>query len=162
MVNLTFYRLDVSYLINPDNSEAQHSSISIFHFPSAGRSFMWEFLLWSFKVILFWCFPNCFSVFLVICCSDFFFPGEIFVFADPEGRSVDFRFDLGHDPICWMLWYHVGFFQTTAGVRSDRGRFIFWTFWVLLIDSADSVYFCAFVLFWLEIRLITIFPVGFW
>ena len=45
-------------------------------------------------------------------------------FADPEGRSVDFV-DLGHDPICWMLWYHVGFFQTTAGVRSDRGRFIF-------------------------------------
>lgn len=71
MVNLTFYRLDVSYLINPDNSEAQHSSISIFHFPSAGRSFMLEFLFWSFKNHLIWCFPNCFSVFLVICCSDF-------------------------------------------------------------------------------------------
>ena len=32
------------FRINPDNSEAQHSSISIFHFPSAGRSFMLEFL----------------------------------------------------------------------------------------------------------------------
>ena len=89
------------------------------------------------------------------------FPGEI-------SLSLILREDqlisliLDHDPICWMLWYHGGFFQTTAGVRSDWGRFIFWTFWVLLIDSADSVYFCAFVLFWLEIRLITIFSVCFW
>ena len=101
------------------------------------------------------------AVFLVICCSDFFFQERSAFFADPEGRSVDFV-DLGHDPICWMLWYHVGFFQTTAGVRSDRYRFIFWTFWFFLISSADSVYFCAFVLFWLEIRLITIFPVCYW
>ena len=54
---------------------------------------------------------------------------------------------LDHDPMGWMLWYHDGFFQTTAGVRSDQGRLILETFLVLLIDSADSVYFCAFVLF---------------
>ena len=42
------------------------------------------------------------------------------------------------------------------------GRLIFWTFWVLLIDSADSVYFCAIVLFWLEIRLITFYILCFW
>ena len=93
MVNLTFCRLDVSYPINPDNSEAHHSSISIFHFPSAGRSFMLEFLFWSFKNHLIRCFPNCFPVFLVICCSDFVSRRDL-AFADPEGRSVDFV-DLG-------------------------------------------------------------------
>ena len=46
------------------------------------------------------------------------------------------------------LWYHDGFFQTTAGVCSDRGHLIvFELFKVLLIDPADSVYICAFVLF---------------
>ena len=160
MVNLTFYRLESTDSINSDNSEAQHSSISIYISLSAGRSFMLEFLLWSFKIHLIRCFPKA-SVLLVFCCSDFVFQERSAFLTDPEGRSVSFV-DLGHDPICWKLWYHVGFFQTTAGVRSDRYRFIFWTFWFFLISSADSVYFCAFVLFWLEIRLITIFPVCYW
>ena len=60
-----------SYPIIPDNSEAQHSSISIY-IPSAGRSFMLEFLLWSSKKHLVRCLPNS-KVFLVICCSDFVF-----------------------------------------------------------------------------------------
>lgn len=59
------------YPIFSDNSEAQHSSISIY-IPSAGRSFMLEFLCWSSKDIWFRCFPNC-SGFSVICCSDFVF-----------------------------------------------------------------------------------------
>ena len=58
MVNLAFYRLDVSYPIISDNSEAQHSSISIYMFHSAERSFMLEFLSWSFKNHPDWCFPN--------------------------------------------------------------------------------------------------------
>ena len=59
MVNLTFYRLDVPYLIISDNSEAH---IFYFHFPipSAGRSFMLEFLFWSFKGI-------CFGAFQIAC-----------------------------------------------------------------------------------------------
>ena len=46
-----------SYPIIPDNSEAQHSSISIY-IPSAGRSFMLEFPLWSSKKHLVRCFPK--------------------------------------------------------------------------------------------------------
>ena len=115
------------YPILSDNSEAQHSSISIY-IPSAGRSFMLEFLCWSSKDIWFGAFqiaPAFRSSAVRIS-----FPGEICVFADSEGKSV-FSLILDHDPICWMLWYHDGFFQTTAGVRSDRGRFHLWTFWVL-------------------------------
>ena len=131
-----------------------------FKFPSAGRSFMLEFLLWSFKIHLIRCFPKA-SVLLVICCSDFVFQERSAFLTDPEGRSVSFV-DLGSwSDLLDADWYHDGFFQTTAGVRSDRAVSSFWTFSVLLISSADSVYFCAFVLFWLEIRLITIFPFAF-
>ena len=100
-------------------------------------------------------------VFLVICCSDFVFQ-ERSCFRWSWGKISWLSLILDHDPISWMLWYHDGFFQTTAGVRSDQGRLILETFLVLLIDSADSVYFCAFALFWLEIRLITIFTICFW
>ena len=41
--------------------------------------------------------------------------------------------DHGHDPICWMLWYHVGFFQTTAGVGSDRPYLYFELLWFFLL-----------------------------
>jgi hypothetical protein len=35
---------------------------------------------------------------------------------------------LDHDPMGWMLWYHDGFFQTTAGVCSDQGQWIILNF----------------------------------
>ena len=146
------------YLILADNSEAQHSSISIY-IPSAGRSFMLEFLCWSSKDIWF----GAFQIALATGSSAvrISFPGEICDFliwgeSGMRDHGSWFRF-----AGCW-LWYHEGFFQTTAGVRSDHGRFIFWTFQVLLISSADSVYFCAIVLFWLEIRLITLIDLCFW
>ena len=74
------------------------------------------------------------------------FPGEI-------SLSLILREDqlisliLDHDPICWMLWYHGGFFQTTAGVRSDQGRFIFelfeflWFLRQILFTSVPLYYF---------------------
>ena len=158
MVNLAFCRLDVFLSDQHWHSEAQHSSISIY-IPSAGRSFMLEFLCWSSKDIWF----GAFQIALVIRSSAvrislsrrdlFWFEGGSELWED---HGSWFRF-----AGCWW-WYHGGFFQTTAGVRSDHGRFIFWTFWVLLISSADSVYFCAFVLFWLEIRLITLIDLCFW
>ena len=131
-------------LIFSDNSEAQHSSISIY-IPSAGRSFMWNFfvdlqrtsdlvlskLLWLFGHLLF----------------GFRFPGEIFVFPD---LRVDQWLPRSWImiPICWMLWYHDGFFQTTAGVRSDRGHLIFlnflssfWSIRQILFTSVPLYYF---------------------
>ena len=112
------------YPILSDNSEAQHSSISIY-IPSAGRSFMLEFLCWSSKDIWF----GAFQIALVIRSSAvrislsrrdlFWFEGGSELWED---HGSWFRF-----AGCWW-WYHGGFFQTTAGVRSDHGRFIFWTF----------------------------------
>ena len=160
MVNLTFCRLDSSYPIIFWQFRSTTCIYFHLHIPSAGRSLLLEFLLWSFKNHLVWCFPNA-IVLLVICCSDFSFHNHL-RFRWPWGKISWFSQILDHDPICWMLWYHEGFFQTTAGVRSDRGHLIFWTFKVLLIDPADSVYFCAFVLFWLEIRLITLIDLCFW
>ena len=63
------------YPIFSDNSEAQHSSISIY-IPSAGRSFMLEFLCWSSKDIWFRCFPICFGLFGHLLFG-FRYPGEI-------------------------------------------------------------------------------------
>ena len=51
-----------------------------------------------------------------------------FRFQERSAFSLTLRVDqltsmiLDHDPMGWMLRYHDGFFQTTAGVRSDRGR----------------------------------------
>ena len=104
-------------------------SISIFHIPSAGRSFMLEFLIWSFKVIWFGAFQIACGLFGHLLFG-FRFQERSAFFADSEGKSV-FSLILDHDPICWMLWYHDGFFQTTSGFRSDHCHEIFWTFWVL-------------------------------
>ena len=113
------------YLILSDNSEAQHSSISIY-IPSAGRSFMLEFLCWSSNDIWFGAFQIA-SAFLVICCSDFVFQ-ERSLFADLREISGNddehgswFRF-------AGCCWYHDGFFQTTAGVCSDQGQWIILNF----------------------------------
>ena len=145
MVNLSFCRLDVPYPINSDNSEAQHSSISIY-IPSAGRSFMLEFLLWSSKKHLVRCFPK----------PPVFWPSAVRTSFSRRDRR--FRWSWGaiswftrimdHDPICWMLWHHDGFFQTTAGVCSDQGQWIilnflrfFWFFRRILFTSVPLYYF---------------------
>ena len=133
------------YLIYSDNSEAQHSSISIY-IPSAGRSFMLEFLCWSSKDIWF----GAFQIALAIRSS-----AVRISFSRRDLRfSLILRVDqfisliLDHDPICWMLWHHDGFFQTTAGFRSDRGHLIFlnflgsfWSIRQILFTSVPLYYF---------------------
>ena len=93
----------------------------------------------------------------------FRFPGEIFVFPD---LRVDQWFPRSWImiPICWMLFFGImmDFFKQPLASVQIEAVFIFELFKFFLITSADSVYFCAFVLFWLEIRLITIFPICFW
>ena len=140
------------YPILSDNSEAQHSSISIY-IPSAGRSFMLEFLLWSSKKHLIRCLPN----------SKVFWSSAVRTsfsrrdrrFGWSWGEISSFSRIMDHDPICWMLWHHDGFFQTTAGFRSDQGRWIIELFWSDLIVVGRLCLLFAFALFWLEIRLIT-------
>ena len=158
MVNLAFCKLDVPWPIIPDLPK---HNIHLFpYIPSAGRSFMWEVWLWSEKGI--WC---------GACQNGKGLFGHLrlgFRFQERSAFSLTLRVDqlismiLDHDPMGWMLRYHDGFFQTISGVRSDRGRWIFRTFWVHLMSTADSDHFCAFVLFWLEIRLITVESGCFW
>ena len=160
MVNLTFYRLDSSYPIIFWQFRSTSSSISIYISLQRDDHSCWNFFFDLLRIILF----GAFQMHL------YFWSSAVRI----SYSKIDLRFHcswgkisslskiLDHDPICWMLWYHDGFFQTTAGVRSDRGHLIYWTYQVLLIDPADSVYFCAFVLFWLEIRLITICSICFW
>ena len=146
-------------LILSDNSEARHSSISIY--PFSGTIIHVEFLCRSSKDIWFGAFQIA-PVFRSSAVRISFSRRDL-RFSWSEGESVIFEImDHDSDLLDAALWYHDGFFQTTAGVRSDRGRFHLWTFWVLLIASADSVYFCAIVLFWLEIRLITFWNLCFW
>ena len=141
-----------SYPIIPDNSEAQHSSISIY-IPSAGRSFMLEFLLWSSKKHLVWCLPN--SKVFGSSAVRISFSRRDRRFRWSWGKISSFPRIMDHDPICWMLWHHDGFFQTTAGFRSDQGRWIIELFWSDLIFVGRLCLLFAFALFWLEIRLIT-------
>ena len=144
-----------------DNSEAQHSSISIISSLQRDGHSCWNFSVDLLSIIWFGAFQIA-SAFLVICCSDFVFQ-ERSLFYWPEGESAKQWWSWIMIRFAGCYWYHDGFFQTTAGVGSDQGQWIkFELFKVLLIGSADSVYFCAFVLFWLEIRLITIFPICFW
>ena len=109
------------YPILSDNSEAQHSSISIY-IPSAGRSFMLEFLCWSSKDIWFWCFPNCFGL-LVICCSDFVIQERSFLI---WGRS-----ELWEDHGSWFRF--AGCFLVSWRIFSNnRWRpFRSWPFYLL-------------------------------
>ena len=144
-----------------DNSEAQHFIYFHFKFPSAGRSFMLEFRCWSSKYILFGAFQIA-SVLLVICCSDFVFQ-ERSSFSLIWGRISWFSRSWIMIPICWMLLVSRWIFSNNLR-RPFRSRplDLFELFEFFLIDPADSVYFCAFALFWLEIRLITIVSSCFW
>ena len=101
------------------------------------------------------------SVFLVICCSDFVSRRDLRLSLILRVNQC-FRWS-------WIMIRYAGCFgimmdffkQPPASVQIEA-VFIFELFEFFLITSADSVYFCAFVLFWLEIRLITIFPVCYW
>ena len=148
-----------SYPIIPDNSEAQHSSISIY-IPSAGRSFMLEFLLWSSKKHLVRCFPKP-PVFWSSAVRTSFSRRDR-RFGWSWGEINSFSRIMDHDPICWMLWHHDGFFRNNLGLPFRSRPVYQWTFEVLLTGSADSVYFLALALFWLEIRLITVIYRCFW
>ena len=148
-----------SYPTNTDNSEAQHSSISIY-IPSAGRSFMLEFLLWSSKKHLVRCFPKP-PVFWSSAVRTSFSRRD-HRFRWSWGEISWFSRIMDHDPICWMLWHHDGFFQNNLGLPFRSRPVYQWTFEVLLISSADSVYFLALAFFWLEIRLITVVYRCFW
>ena len=125
MVNLTFCRLDV-FLIRSSLITPKHN-IHLFPFISLQRD---DHSCWNFFVDLLrtsdlvlsklhWLFGHLLF--------GFRYPGEICFWF--EGRS-----ELWEDHGSWFRfagcwwWYHGGFFQTTAGVRSDHGRFIFWTF----------------------------------
>ena len=133
------------YLIFSDNSEAQHSSISIY-IPSAGRSFMLEFLCWSSK-----------DIFLVLSkllgflghlLFGFLFPGEIFVFSDLREDQLIFEI-MDHDSdlldACLVSWW---IFSNNRG-RLFRSRpfylsNFFWFFWLLrqiLFTSVPLYYF---------------------
>ena len=159
MVNLTFYRLDVPYLIISDNSEA-HILYFHFHIPSAGRSFMLEFLIWSFKGIWFGAFQIAFRIFGHLLFGFRFQERSAFLLILRVNQF--FRWS-------WIMIRYAGCFgimmdffkQPQASVQITAMK-SFELFGFFLIISADSVYFYAFVLFWLEIRLITIFPVCFW
>ena len=133
-----------SYPIIPDNSEAQHSSISIY-IPSAGRSFMLEFPLWSSKKHLVRCFPKPPVFWSSAVRTSFSRRDRRFRWS--WGEISSFSRIMDHDPICWMLWHHDGFFQTTAGFRSDQGRWIiellrfFWYHRQTLFTSLPLHYF---------------------
>ena len=146
------------YPILSDNSEAQHSSISIY-IPSAGRSFMLEFRYWFVKDI--WSVLSKLLLYFWSSAVRISFPGEI-IFFWSWGKINENERSWIMIPICWMLLVSWRIFSNNRR-RPFRSRpFYLWTFWVLLISSADSGYFCAFVLFWLEIRLITVGSDCFW
>ena len=115
------------YLIFSDNSEAQHSSISIY-VPSAGRSFMLEFLCWSSKDIRFGAFQIAW-VSLGHLLFGFLFPGEIFVFSDLREDQLIFEI-MDHDSdlldACLVSWW---IFSNNRRHLFRSGRYIFWTFY---------------------------------
>ena len=146
MVNLTFCRLDSTYSINSDNSEAQHSSISIFHIPFSGTIIIVGISLWSIKFHLIRCFPNS-SGFSVICFRTSFFRRDR-RFHWSEGNQLIFEDHGSWFRFAGCCWYHEGFFQTTAGVCSDRGHLIvsnfsgfFWSIRQILFTSVPLYYF---------------------
>ena len=108
---------------------------------------MLEFLCWSSKYHLIWCFPN--ATVLWSSAVRISFSRRDLRFHWSWGETSWFSMTMDHDPSCWMLfWYHDGFFQTTAGVRSDRGHLIFlnflssfWSIRQILFTSVPLYYF---------------------
>ena len=145
MVNLAFCKLDVTYLIS---LAIPKHNIHLFPFriPSAGRSFMLEFLGWSFKYHLVWCFPNCFGLFGHLLFG-FRFPGEI-VICWPEGNQRKRWWAWIMIPICWMLLVSWWIFSNNRR-RLFRSRpmnhfklfKVFWSIRQILFTSVPLYYF---------------------
>ena len=135
MVNLAFCRLDVPYPIMfwQFRSTTFHL-FPFFHVPSAGRSFMLEFLRWSSKYIFFGAFQMQLYN-LVICCSDFVFQerssflliwGWISLIFDDHGSW--FRF-----AGCFGIM--MDFFKQPQASVQIEATWSIWTFWVLFDRS---------------------------
>ena len=117
-----------SYPIIPDNSEAQHSSISIY-IPSAGRSFMLEFLIWSFKNHLIRCFPNCLWIFWSSAVRISYSRRDLRLFADPEGRPVDFRWSWITIRFAGCFGIMMDFFKQPQASVQIKATESIWTFY---------------------------------
>ena len=122
---------------------------------------MLEFRDWSFKGIWFGAFQMAYGLFGHLLFGFRFQERSAFIYW-PWGLISWFRWS-------WIMIRYAGcfgimmdFFKQPRALVQIEAISSFWTFWVHLIFSADSVYRCAFVLFWLEIRLITIFTIYFW
>ena len=161
MVNLTFYRLDVTFPIILWQFRSTTFHLFPFSVPFSGTVIHVGISLLIFEVHLVRCFPNCFCTFGHLLFG-FRFPGEIFVFADlreDQGIFDDhgswFRF-----AGCW--WYHDGFFQTTSGVRSDRSHLIYLNF-LSSFWSIRQILFTSVLLHYYDVKSdwLPLFPVAF-
>ena len=123
MVNLTFYRLDVTFPIILWQFRSTTFHLFPFSVPFSGTVIHVGISLLIFEVHLVRCFPNCFCTFGHLLFG-FRFPGEIFVFADLREDQVIFDDHGSWFRFAGCCWYHDGFFQTTAGVCSDQGQWI--------------------------------------
>ena len=144
-----------------DNSEAQHSSISIYISLQRDDHSCWNFFVDLLSIIWFGAFQM--QLYFGHLLFGFRFPGEIFVFTDLRVDQLIFD-DHGSwsdllDAVLVSWWI---FSNNRRRPFRSRPLDLFELFKFFLIDPADSVYFCAFVLFWLEIRLITIVDLCFW
>ena len=147
MVNLTFYRLDSTYSINSDNSEAQHSSISIFHIPFSGTVIIVGISLWSIKFHLIRCFPNS-SGFLVICFRiSFFRRDRRFHWSEGNQLIIEdhgswFRFAGCCSLVSWWIFSNnlrLPFRSLPWNLFELFG--FFWLFRLILFTSLPSYYF---------------------
>jgi hypothetical protein len=108
----------------PTNTDIPKHNIHLFPFISLQRDdhSCWNFCCDLLRSIWFGAFQNRRSFGHLL--FGLRFPGEIVVFADREGRSVDLRES-------WIMIRYAGcfgimmdFFKTTLGFRSDQGQFI--------------------------------------
>ena len=113
---------------------------------SAGRSSLLEFRFDLLSFIWFGAF-QIHPVFLVICFRISFFRRDR-RFHWSEGNQLIFEDHGSWFRFAGCCWYHEGFFQTTAGVCSDRGHLIvsnflrfFWSIRQILFTSVPLYYF---------------------
>ena len=147
MVNLTFCRLDEPYPIT--FWQFRSTTFHLFPFISLQRDdhSCWNFFVDLLSIIWFGAFQMHLSfwssaVRISFSKRDLRFHwswGEIGLIFDDHGSWSD---------LLDAVWYHDGFFQTTAGVRSDRGHLIslnflgsFWSIRQILFTSVPLYYF---------------------
>ena len=144
MVNLAFCRLDGS--LSDLLWQLRSTTFIYFHLYPFQRD---DHLCWNFVIDLLRtsdrCFPNIIRIYGHLLFVFRF--QERSSFSDPEGRSMKMKDHGSWFRYAGCCWYHEGFFQTTAGVRSDRGRFIFelfgffWFLRQILVTSVPLYYF---------------------